>query len=181
MWYKRSTYRILNNMVSNLRQSGSARTLLMKWRSMAADKNEDSARDSKETTERVVTTAEADVVVNLEEHSPDVSVLQALLREKFGINDDLSFRQKQNQEKTNEYMNRQLTSLSFMHEGHEINVDQSTVAKSIEVLAQDIPQSSLQPYLCLTLKDWDTWRREFSQMLNLHHLSRMILLMNCVN
>ena len=155
MWYKRSTYRILNNMVSNLRQSGSARTLLMKWRSMAADKNEDSACDSKETTERVVTTAEADVVVNSEEHAPDVSVLQALLREKFGINDDLSFRQKQNQEKTNEYMNRQLTSLSFMHEGHEINVDQSTVATSM-VLAQDIPQSSLQPYLCLTLKDWDT-------------------------
>ena len=43
-----------------------------------------------------------------------------------------------------------------MHEGHEINVDQSTVATSMEVLAQDIPQSSLQPYLCLTLKDWDT-------------------------
>ena len=40
MWYKRSTYRILNNMISNLRQSGSARTLLMKWRSMMADSNE---------------------------------------------------------------------------------------------------------------------------------------------
>ena len=29
-WYKKSSYRILNNMVNNLRQSGSARTLLMK-------------------------------------------------------------------------------------------------------------------------------------------------------
>ena len=151
MWYKRSTYRILNNMVSNLRQSGSARTLLMKWRSMAADKNEDSAHDSKETTQRVVTTAEVDVVVNSEEHAPDVSVLQALLRDKFGINDNLSFRQKQNLEKTNAYMNRQLTRLSFVHEGHGIDVDQSTV-ESIEVLPQDIPQSSLQPYLSLTLK-----------------------------
>ena len=155
MWYKRSTYRILNNMVSNLRQSGSARTLLMKWRSMAADKNEDSAHDSKETTQRVATTAKVDMVVTSEDHTPDVSVLQALLRDKFGINDNLSFRQKQNLEKTNVYMNRQLTSLSFMHEGHEINVDQSTVAESIQVMPQDIPQSSLQPYLCLTLKEWD--------------------------
>ena len=155
MWYKRSTYRILNNMVSNLRQSGSARTLLMKWRSMTADKNEDSAHDSKETTQRVVTASEVDVVVNSEEHAPDVSVLQALLRDKFGVNDNLSFRQKQNLEKTSAYMSRQLTSLSFIHEGHEINVDQSIVAESIEVLPQDIPQSSLQPYLCLTLKEWD--------------------------
>ena len=122
---------------------------------MAADKNEDFAHDCKETTQRVGTTAEVDVVINSEEQAPDVSILQALLRDKFGINDNLSFRQKQNLEKTNAYMNRQLTSLSFMHEGHEINVDQSTVAESIEVLPQDIPQSSLQPYLCLTLIEWD--------------------------
>ena len=155
MWYKRSTYRIINNMVSNFRLSGSARTLLIKWRSMAADKNEDSAHDCKGTTQRVATAAEVDVVVNSEEHAPDVSVLQALLRDKFGVNDNLSFRQKQNLEKTSAYMSRQLTSLSFIHEGHEINVDQSIVAESIEVLPQDIPQSSLQPYLCLTLKEWD--------------------------
>ena len=47
-----------------------------------------------------------------------------------------------------------------MHEGHEINVDQSTVAESIEVLPQDIPQSSLQPYLCLTLKEWDAMAKK---------------------
>ena len=29
-WFKKSSYRILNNMVNNLRQTGSARTLLMK-------------------------------------------------------------------------------------------------------------------------------------------------------
>ena len=155
MWYKRSTYRILNNMVSNLRLSGSARTLLMKWRSMAADKNEDRAHDCKESTQRVVPAAEVDVVVNSDEHAPDVSVLQSLLRDKFGVNDNLSFRQKQNLEKTTAYMHRQLTSLSFMHEGHEINVDQSTVSESIEVLPQDIPRSSLQPYLNLTLNEWD--------------------------
>ena len=127
---------------------------------MAADKNEDFAHDSKETTQRVVTTAEVDVVINSQEQAPDVSILQALLRDKFGINDNLSFRQKQNLEKTNEYMNRQLTSLSFMHEGHEINVDQSSVAESIEVLTQEIPQSSLQPYLCLTLKEWDAMAKK---------------------
>ena len=29
-WYKKSSYRIINNMVNNLRQLGSARTLLIK-------------------------------------------------------------------------------------------------------------------------------------------------------
>ena len=49
-------------------------------------------------------------------------------------------------------MNRQLTSLSFMHEGHEINLDQSNGAQSIQLLPRDIPQSSLEPSLWLTLQ-----------------------------
>ena len=56
-WYKRSTYRIFNNMVSNLRQTGSARTLLMKWRSMAADKRDETTCVIDEPTERRNTSA----------------------------------------------------------------------------------------------------------------------------
>ena len=50
-------------------------------------------------------------------------------------------------------MNRQLTSLSFMHEGHEINLDQSDSAQSIQLMPPVIPQSSLEPYLWLTSRE----------------------------
>ena len=125
----------------------------MKWRSRAADEKEDSGYETKETTERNVKGAEVDVVLTTEEVAPDVSVLQALLRDKFGINDNLTSIQKQNLEKANAYTSRQLTSLSFLHESKEINVNQSDVADSIEVLPRDIPQSSLEPYLSLPLQE----------------------------
>ena len=70
----------------------------MKWRSMAADRKEDSGYETKETTEQRGTSADVDMVLTTEEDTPDVSVLQALLRDKFGINDNLSLRQKQNVE-----------------------------------------------------------------------------------
>ena len=151
MWYKRSTYRILNNMVSNLRQSGSARTLLMKWRSMAADQKEDSVYETEDTTNvQGVSGAPADVVLTTNNVNDDVALLEALLRNQFGVNDKLTFRQKQNLQKTNAYINRQLTSLKFIHEAHVINVDQSDVSESIEVSTWDIPQLSLRPYLSYT-------------------------------
>ena len=58
MWYKRSTYRILNNIVSNLRQTGYARTLLTKLRSMTADKNEEAASAPVDQPDRKETNAD---------------------------------------------------------------------------------------------------------------------------
>ena len=147
-------------MVSNLRQSGSARTLLMKWRSMAADKKDDSAFETEETTtKQSVSGAPADIVVTTDDVTDDVALLEALLRNTFGVNDELTFRQKQNLQKTNAYLNRQLTSLNFIHKAHVINVDQSDVSESIEVSRKDIPQSSLRPYLSYTLDECVAMRK----------------------
>ena len=96
----------------------------------------------------------------MDEVTSDVAVLQALLRNKFGINDKLTFRQKQNLEKTNTYINRQLTSLNFIHKAHVINVDQSDTSASIDVSTQIIPASSLKPYLSFTLDECVAmWKR----------------------
>ena len=160
MWYKRSTYRILNNMVSNLRQSGSERTLLTKWRAIAADKKEDSGYEAEQTTtKQSLSGAPADVVITTNDVADDVALLEELLRNQFGVNDKLTFKQKQNRQKTNEYINRQLTSLNYIYTAHVINVDQSDVSESIEVSIQDIPLSSLQPYLSYTLEECVAMRK----------------------
>ena len=146
LWYKRSTYRIMNNMVSNLRQPGSARTLLMKWRSMAADQKEEKTSVIEEPIERKDTNA-IGVLIDSEELDDDMAVLKDILRSKFGVDDNLTLRQKENRRQEEVYINRQLTSLNFIHKMDEINLDQSTVDKSVQVVANDIPETSLRPYL----------------------------------
>ena len=140
LWYKRSTYRILNNMVSNLRQTGSARTLLMKWRSMAADENEEAACVPDEQPERTETNA-VDFVIGTEENDDDIAVLRDLIRKRFGVDDNLTFRQQQNQAKTNHYITRQLTSLNFIHAAKEINLGQSDVLESRIISQTEVPES----------------------------------------
>ena len=145
MWYKRSTYRILNNMISNLRQSGSARTLLMKWRSMMADSNEEPTCETIERNKQSHKSSEKDMVVGTDELADDMSILRELLRQKFGVDDKLTFRQRQNLEKANAYMEKQLTSLNFIHRATVINVDQYDVKENKENLDISIPTISLRP------------------------------------
>ena len=159
LWYKRSTYRIMNNMVSNLRQPGSARTLLMKWRSMAADQKEEKTSFIEEPIERKDTNA-IGVLIDSEELDDDMAVLKDILRSKFGVDDNLTLRQKENRRQEEVYINRQLTSLNFIHKMDEINLDQSTVDKSVQVVANDIPETSLRPYLKYTVKECDILRKK---------------------
>ena len=84
MWYKRSTYRILNNMVSNLRQTGYARTLLTKWRSMTADKNEEAASAPVNRPDQKETIAD-NFVFEDEGNEDDIAVPQHLIRNWFGV------------------------------------------------------------------------------------------------
>ena len=79
----------------------------MKWRSMAADIKEESVYDAEQTkNEQSLSGAPADVVITTNDVIDDVALLEALLRNQFGVNDKLTFRQKQNRQKTNEYINR---------------------------------------------------------------------------
>ena len=160
-WYKRSTYRILNNMVSNLRQPGSARTLLMKWRSMAADQNEEAVGVTDDQHDRKEMNA-VDFIIDNEEKSDDIEVLRDLIRNEFGVDDHLTFRQKQNQAKTNTYISRQLTSLNFIHSAEEINIGASDVNESRAISQRKIPEASLRPYLKLTVKECDALRKKVS-------------------
>ena len=144
MWYKRSTYRIFNNMVSNLRESGSARTLLTKWRSMTADKYEDASCETLETIKRNETGAVAAVGITTDEVADDIAVLRALLINRFGVDDDRIFSQKQNETKTNLYMNKQIRSLSFTHTAVVINLNESDIGESNDILIENIPQMSLR-------------------------------------
>ena len=63
------------------------------------------------------------MVIPMDEVADDVAVLQALLQDKFGVNDKLTFRQKHNLDKMRACIHRQLTSKNFIHKGHVINVD----------------------------------------------------------
>ena len=162
MWYKRSTYRILNNMVSNLRQSGSARTLLMKWRSMMADTNEELTCKTVETKKQPSKGSVKDVVIGTDVLADDISMLQELLRNIFGVNDEVTFRQRQNLEKTNVYMQKQLTSLNFIHTASVINLDQSDFGGNIESLEDSIPTISQRPYLCYTVNQCITLRKSIT-------------------
>ena len=95
MWYKRSTYRILNNIVSNLRQTGYARTLLTNWRSMTADKNEEAASAPIDQPDRKERNAD-NFVFEDEGNEDDIAVLRHLIRNRFGVDENLTFRQQQN-------------------------------------------------------------------------------------
>ena len=169
MWYKRSTYRILNNMISNLRQSGSARTLLMKWRSMMADSNEEPTCETIERNKQSHKSSEKDMVVGTDELADDMSILRELLRQKFGVDDKLTFRQRQNLEKANAYMEKQLTSLNFIHRATVINVDQYDVKENKENLDVSIPTISQRPYLCYTVNECITLRQSITS--NVEHIT----------
>ena len=158
MWYKRSTYRILNNIVSNLRQTGYARTLLTKWRSMTADKNEEAASAPIDQPDRKERNAD-NFVFEDEGNEDDIAVLRHLIRNRFGVDENLTFRQQQNQAKTNTYISRQLTSLNFIHASEEFDLDQSDVHGSRVIPQSQIPDASLRPYLKSTVKECDTLRK----------------------
>ena len=158
MWYKRSTYRILNNVVSNLRQTGYARTLLTKWRSMTADKNEEPGSAPVDQPKRKETNV-SNFLFEDEGNEDDIAALQHLIRNRFGVDENLTFKQQQNQAKTNSYISRQLTSLNFIHASEEFDLDQSDV-HGIRVIPQrQIPDASQRPYLKYTVKECDTLRK----------------------
>ena len=109
---------------------------------MAADTNEEAVCIPDEQPERKETNA-VDVVIDTEENDDDISVLKDLLRKKFGVDDNLTFRQQQNQATTNVYISRQLTSLNFIHGAEEINLGQSDDHGSSITSQREIPETSL--------------------------------------
>ena len=158
MWYKRSTYRILNNIVSNLRQTGYARTLLTKWRSMTADKNEEALSAPVDLSDRKERNAD-NFVFEDEGDEDDIAVLKHLIRNRFGVDENLTFIQQQNQAKTNTYISRQLTSLNFVHASEEFDLDQSDVHGSRVIPQRQTPDASLRPFLKYTEKECEMLRK----------------------
>ena len=100
-------------MVSNLRQSGSTRTLITKWRSLVADKKEETNSVDNSTNQRRGN-RDLNVDMKMEESEDDIGVLQELLRQKFGVDENLTVRQQQNKTKTNTYIRQQLGSLNYI-------------------------------------------------------------------
>ena len=59
-------------------------------------------------------------------------------------------------------MQKQLTSLNFIHTASVINLDQSDFGGSIESLEDSIPTISQRPYLCYTVNQCITLRKSIT-------------------
>ena len=119
---------------------------------MAADKNEEAASAPINEPERKVTN-EDNFVLEEEDKEDDIALLSDLIRNEFGVDASLTLRQQQNQAKTNTFISRQLTSLTFVHTAKEFDLDQSDVHGSTVIPQKTIPEASRKPYLEFTLKD----------------------------
>ena len=108
---------------------------------MAADQNEEAACVTDQQPEGKETHA-VDFVID-EEDDDDIAVLRDLIRNKFGVDDNLTFRQQQNQVKTNNYISRQLSSFNFIHAATEINLGQSDVNETLVISLREISRASL--------------------------------------
>ena len=152
-WFKKSSYRIFNNMVNNLRQSGSARSLLMKWRPLVAAKSEDTSRDVKAERKEDNTKLSHAVDASTEPPSDRVIFLKHLLREKFGLDSNLTVRQQQNRLKSDLFRQAQQNSLEFIHRSVVIPLGVSECVSKSPTVPCDILKHSLRRYI-----NWDEVR-----------------------
>ena len=81
---------------------------------MAADTKKEAESAPIDKPKRKVTN-EDNFVLEKEDEDGDIAFLSDLIRNQFGVEATLTFRQQQNQAKTNTYIVRQLTNLSFVH------------------------------------------------------------------
>ena len=119
---------------------------------MAADTNKEAESAPIDKPERKVTN-EDNFVLEKEDEDGDIAFLSDLIRNQFGVEATLNFRQQQNQAKTNTYIVRQLTNLSFVHTAEEFDLDQSDVHGGRVNPQKKVPEASLKPYLESTVKD----------------------------
>ena len=119
---------------------------------MAADTNKEAESAPIDKPERKVTN-EDNFVLEKEDEDGDIAFLSDLIRNQFGVEATLTFRQQQNQAKTNTYIVRQLTNLSFVHTAEEFDLDQSDVHGGRVNPQKKVPEASLKPYLESTVKD----------------------------
>ena len=103
---------------------------------------------TEETIKRNGTGTVADVEIITDVIANDIAVPRALLRNRFGVDDNRTFRQKQKETKTNFFINKQLTSLSFIYIAGVINLNESDVGESNKILPENILEMSLRLYLC---------------------------------
>ena len=119
---------------------------------MAADTNKEAESAPIDKPERKVMN-EDNFVLEKEDEDGDIAFLSDLIRNQFGVEATLTFRQQQNQAKTNTYIVRQLTNLSFVHTAEEFDLDQSDVHGGRVNPQKKVPEASLKPYLESTVKD----------------------------
>ena len=149
-------------MVNNLRQSGSARTLLMRWRSLVATK-----REVKDCSVKVKKNKSVKhISSNIDASAPDVPdqliLLKHLLKGKFGVNSDLTLRQQQNRLKSDSFNLCQQNSLEFIHRSAVIPLNGSESVSKLSVIPPGIVLNSLRPNLCW---DFDKCQRISDQIL----------------
>ena len=83
---------------------------------------------------------------------PDhTKLITHLLRDKFGVNSNLTLRQQQNRLKSDIFNQAQENSLEFIHQSIVIPLGKSESISMLTVIPPDILQKSLRPYI-----NWDT-------------------------
>ena len=153
-------------MVNNLRQSGSARTMLMKWRSFAAAKREETTCDIKVQKKDKASALSSDINNDVQKVADNVLLLKYLLKDKFGLNTNLTLRQQQYRLKSENFGKGQQNSLEFIHRSVVIPLGESDSVSMVTLIPDDILQKSLRPNL-----DWDT---EKCKLLSIELLSKTV-------
>ena len=134
-------------MVNNLRQSGSARTLLMRWRSLVATKREDKDCSVEVKKNRSVKPISSNIDASAIDVPDQLVLLKHLLKGKFGLNSDLTLRQQQNRLKSDSFNLSQQNSLEFIHRSAVIPLYGSESVSKLSDIPSGIILNSLRPNL----------------------------------
>ena len=137
-------------MVSNLRQPGSARTLLMRQRSSAATKREETTSSVEVKKKGNVIALSSSTDTSAQDLSDQLILLKHLLRGKFGLDSNVPLRRQQNKLKSDAFNMTQQNSLEFIYRASVVPVGESGSVSKVNDIPHDIVLRSLRPNI-----DWD--------------------------
>ena len=115
-WFKRTTYKIFQNMVENMRQSSLARKLMLAWRALVADKRKPSTKVNQTNSVNDGSPAEE---INIDDDGDDIKFLMDFLRTKHGNQGEAT----SNALKKEQYLNDLVANMNDIYDTHELNIN----------------------------------------------------------
>ena len=138
-WYKRSNYKIFQNMVENMRQSCRARKLMLDWRALAADERSstDNVNGAKSEKNEVFDHESRSI-----DEGDDLQIVMEMLRQKHGEQMSAT----SNALKTKQYLERLHSNLRDIFDIQELNgvEPQTTIPQN---------ETSNEPYLSFSSEE----------------------------